>query len=661
MEDLFPSPPLGLTWKPSAARPVPAILLRELVLLRTVAPYDPIRHIPFHPGLNIVWADPKLITAKKGGSRLAGHSAGKSTLCRIIRWLLGENRYGNAELQDAIGTHFAKGLAALHLEIDGTSWVVGRSFWNSQEYWARRSNSIDETLSHGVPEDHELPEFVEALQSVTIGPLARQHLPGASENLDSLDLLAWLTRVQDCALQTVEAWREAPALIGKTIASKESRHILMRLVLDLLEDDEWKEMEVSAKLETTKSAERKRKPELESNANASCGPLRFIVPQVGKSLHGTLLVSKAEAEVAERTTKLTALNMELAAMKLEDSEKAHLDALAALSKKEQEITTSERNIKKLEKRIAERDVEEIKAAQQKIDRGREMPSGYCAKKREDIKDFCKYYEEAPTQLSSHQIEEEIQKRRDHLQEQLEDTGEALKTLESELPFLKERESGLKQLLLKEKEQSEVKGSEIALLKAEIRTAGSILKIAQDNFTELDRTLGAIKELNKRITKSTRRQLSIRKDNWKDRVEFGEIFESVLRYLMGDDAHGYVEFDSDGLFKLIPKTRTKLSSGAIDALAVIAFDLAAVFWSASGRGHHPRFLIHDSPRVADMSPVPYAAIFDVAHEAENLGNAAPNFQYLITTTEAPPDYLKTSHIILELDASTPAGRLFREDL
>jgi hypothetical protein len=72
------------------------------------------------------------------------------------------------------------------------------------------------------------------------------------------------------------------------------------------------------------------------------------------------------------------------------------------------------------------------------------------------------------------------------------------------------------------------------------------------------------------------------------------------------------------------------------------------------------MIHDSPRVADMSIVPYEAIFEVAQKAETLGKGPPNFQYIITTTQSPPEELKDRHVILELDASTPAGRLFKRD-
>ena len=86
----------------------------------------------------------------------------------------------------------------------------------------------------------------------------------------------------------------------------------------------------------------------------------------------------------------------------------------------------------------------------------------------------------------------------------------------------------------------------------------------------------------------------------------------------------------------------------------------MLWSASGKSHHPRLLIHDSPRVADMSPVPYSAIFDLVAAAEGDGQGAVNFQYIITTTESPPEDLHDKHLVLTLDASREDGLLFRRD-
>ena len=57
-------------------------------------------------------------------------------------------------------------------------------------------------------------------------------------------------------------------------------------------------------------------------------------------------------------------------------------------------------------------------------------------------------------------------------------------------------------------------------------------------------------------------------------------------------------------------------------------------SIEGKGHIPSFLVHDSPREADLGASIYNRIFDFGHRLEN-STPAPLFQYIITTTTEPP--------------------------
>jgi hypothetical protein len=112
-------------------------------------------------------------------------------------------------------------------------------------------------------------------------------------------------------------------------------------------------------------------------------------------------------------------------------------------------------------------------------------------------------------------------------------------------------------------------------------------------------------------------------------------------------------------------RGNLTSAAIETIKIIAFDLAALVSSVEGRGFHPRFLIHDSPREADMSVGIYRRFFKLAQSFEDLfpKGSEPNFQYIATTTESPPKELEKAPWLVQpvLDASTPEGRLLGVDL
>jgi hypothetical protein len=105
------------------------------------------------------------------------------------------------------------------------------------------------------------------------------------------------------------------------------------------------------------------------------------------------------------------------------------------------------------------------------------------------------------------------------------------------------------------------------------------------------------------------------------------------------------------------------SSATSTVQILAFDLAALLLAAEGESFHPGLLIHDSPREADMAPDVYQRFFLYLKEVEKAyGDRQPNFQYIITTTEPPPeDVIKKPWLIARLDASNPETRLLGVDL
>jgi len=73
---------------------------------------------------------------------------------------------------------------------------------------------------------------------------------------------------------------------------------------------------------------------------------------------------------------------------------------------------------------------------------------------------------------------------------------------------------------------------------------------------------------------------------------------------------------------------------------LVFDLSALALGVTGSGHHPRFLLHDSPREADLTEAIYEELFRAAVELEaGVKEGEAPFQYIVTTTQPPPDELK----------------------
>ncbi|ANK83545.1 MAG: hypothetical protein TEF_16060 [Rhizobiales bacterium NRL2] len=114
------------------------------------------------------------------------------------------------------------------------------------------------------------------------------------------------------------------------------------------------------------------------------------------------------------------------------------------------------------------------------------------------------------------------------------------------------------------------------------------------------------------------------------------FSAIIRRLLGDDAKGIVRLTGKGL-EISVEAGGDRRTAAIQSLKILAFDLACLCLSIEGRTRIPAFLIHDSPREADLGQTIYDAHFRLLRALEE-ELAGRTFQYVITTTTRPPQDL-----------------------
>jgi hypothetical protein len=140
----------------------------------------------------------------------------------------------------------------------------------------------------------------------------------------------------------------------------------------------------------------------------------------------------------------------------------------------------------------------------------------------------------------------------------------------------------------------------------------------------------------------------------------EHFTFAIQALLGAGAEGRLKLGADAL-KATVELGGDRSTAAIDSVKVIAFDLATLLLSIEGRTRLPAFLVHDSPREADLGLSVYHRLFEFAVRLETTGNE-PAFQYIVTTTTAPPAaYGEPPYQVLKLMGSPPNERLLMRDL
>jgi hypothetical protein len=145
---------------------------------------------------------------------------------------------------------------------------------------------------------------------------------------------------------------------------------------------------------------------------------------------------------------------------------------------------------------------------------------------------------------------------------------------------------------------------------------------------------------------------------KRRNQVSRCFDRAIKALLGPDAGGQVTLDARGM-RPEPDGTVPLRGGAFRPLGmVLAFDLACLAAAVGGVGRLPAFWLHDSPHEGDIEPLLYERLFRFARDLEvAYGEREPAFQYIVTTTTAPPAELgQPPFARLTLDARDETGLL-----
>ena len=171
---------------------------------------------------------------------------------------------------------------------------------------------------------------------------------------------------------------------------------------------------------------------------------------------------------------------------------------------------------------------------------------------------------------------------------------------------------------------------------------------------------------------TLRELSTKLESKRDRLgafrdkqarvfgRMSEKFDPIVRHLIGHDARGRIALSGVGIELSIDLGGDR-TTAAIDSLKVLAFDLAALCLSIEGATRVPAFLLHDSPREADLGLSIYHQLFQLVREIEKKADQ-PLFQYIVTTTTRPSDDLaREPWLVLTVRGSPGHERLLGCDL
>jgi hypothetical protein len=208
-----------------------------------------------------------------------------------------------------------------------------------------------------------------------------------------------------------------------------------------------------------------------------------------------------------------------------------------------------------------------------------------------------------------------------------------------------------------------------------RAAQTAMKEVQDRIYRARRTLDEVRSLRESAAatkpatsaaselETARTQLKAGYSRARTAIRtLEERYQGIIATWLPTGVTGTVKLDGNGL-KVDAEFsgRGEVSTAALDSLKIVAFDLAALHMAVEEKADLPAFLIHDSPREADLDGQLYAGLFKLVHQWEAAAGT-PCFQYIITTTTAPPSDLQGDSYVRLRMSSTPAEqRLFTMDI
>lgn len=654
-----------MTPKPESSEPM--VWFQELHLMRRLGAghHDEtcIRSFKFQRGLNILWAEPEDPESAAGLYRdgIAGHSTGKSLFCRILRHILGEPNFGTDELRKHVTDTFKDLWSVATVRLNGKAWTVGRCLAGFGADFAFEGNDLDAVWAKE-PAPGGFEHFKAALEDACGSPLAKIYPAEAWRNL-----IPWIARDQEARFSSITAWRDSLSGADNPRTSVAAQHLIMRAVLGLLEQGEYDTRQEIAKTEDQIKGWQSQVPMKEAAATSARRNLERTlskVPSVGVDLANLATAQKYITDQREiREESLQHFEKLPENPEVTEARKALQAALSAKEKADGRIESLGREIPTEKEQIKKEllTIERIKLKGYRD--GKRVADGYCPNS------FLVAKEKGCVHLSPDEAAESLAEV-EELENQAKERDEAIKAKEMEKARL---ESQVDQLVATISTRSAALNAVLARHPSpavKIQKEITQLESAELEIADLIQAIRAESTLHKQITDAhetitkAKQGLAILKKDADDRLKlFSAIYSDIIQAVLGTSVSASTELGERGLNPTVKRNR-ELGGAALETIKTLAFDLAAVVHSMEGKGSHPRFLIHDGPREADMARVIYERFFIFARRMEECyPQEQAAFQYILTTTTHPPaDMQEGTPWLLgsRLSGKTKAGRLLKED-
>ncbi len=662
-EELFP-PTTG--FHPDTSLSEPRLWVREMRIYRVLAPGEGnlLRQITLRPGLNILWARPRDRTQapQLHAPGVSGHATGKTTFCRFVRHLLGEAAFGNDEQRARLRQVLPDGWLVGEVRIDGETWLVCRPFKIGSHAAIYRGRAI-ENLFADDDGRVSIEDYRTRLDEVLAEPLPVATFATSPTPITWAHLMQWLTRDQECRFAGLADLRHSTSDSEAPDMAAEDRHFLFRAVLGLIDTTEQAELEINKTLLGKRQRAERDAPLLRFRGDSALARIRGQLPDFRTDLTGADFLNAVTVEWKRRVSDFDGqLKSVREPESLRTARAKVVEAEGTLRVAQQQADEISDTVEWIDQQMKNLRGETSDSALDEWVRKKFPPDRFCGHSlAEAIEWECPLVRGRTLPIEKPANSVPTKPTLDQLQERRRTESARLTSALQVTAQRKAMATAAGSALQTEAETYDRVRSSLSQQSAECGSIAAEAERAFSDQSEAERLGKSLEELDQKIRQSQERQGVIREQQNAALSAFSETFGRVARAVLGDDVTGSIRFRGRQMRPTLVHD-IDLTSAALETLKIICFDIAALVSGVEGRGGHPRFLIHDGPREADMDAELYQRLFLLIAELEEAFENRPlSFQYLVTTTEPPPERMQKTPWLLSpvLDASTQEGKLLGE--
>lgn len=651
--DAFELPRLSV--KPEKrGRREPRLWIRRFAIWKEVDG-PPIRDEAFGPGLNIIWSpDPadRSTSDKSAVPPGPGHGAGKTLVCRLLRYCLGERRFASDDVREKIALAFPDGRVGVEIVLDGTAWAVVRTIGLSAYDVALEGGTLEHALSvdpKGADGHAALVDkLVETFITPEIAPLIADKPHRAW-----LHALGWLARDQETHFARATAWRASgnPSVTDATN--------IVRALIGAITPKEYELGAEIERLDQERKAEEARVERRRWLIEASVRKLLQRLDLDGQAIPpGEFQGAFLRKAARERVAAVAVVDDQGDLASVEELEIAYEEARANLDRLNGEISSAESKAA-----VASSLVQLIQGESPGLSAAiddAEIPICLVCEVPIDraLAEGCKLSHKLPDldtlKARRDRNAADLRKHQDEHRE----AGASLRRLRVEFEAATRKRDAAKGAFRAARRLRDQRADTWYAARRVGEDIEDLERLTRQN-ADAATTLSRVEERLEALRAEAKAE---RDQHAQVFTEVGRHFDPLIRRLLGrvSTASGRVKHDGNGL-DLVVDYGGERNTPAIDLVKVLAFDLATLCRSIEGGTRLPALLIHDSPRTSDLGLSIYHELFHLMRELEEVGGG-PQFQYIVTTTSRPPDELVDDvRMRMKLMGAPAAARLLAKDL